>query len=103
MKISQILEGRVSGTQRQQRIPVSFEYEQEYQVGTDEWHTRMLIVKGVVEYETDMYGTGDSPSGSSFEPQVITNASTGQEMSFNDLSQGDWESIEAAAIRNAEV
>lgn len=95
MRIRQLLE-------RSTRVPVTVEYEQEFETSPGEWDTRVLNVHGSVEVLSDPYGTGDSPTSYEFEPDSITDV-TGAVMPLTVISdEKAWSWIEDQAVRQAE-
>ena len=73
MKIRAILE-------RDQRVPTSVDYEQEFQDANGEWDYRVVTIEGDAITEYDPYNTGDSPSIGTFEPRRAFVKDTGAEL-----------------------
>lgn len=73
MKIRALLE-------RDERIPSSVDYEQEFQGPDGEWESRMVTVEGDLITEYDPFNTGDSPSTSTFEPTGVIIKDTGEQL-----------------------
>jgi hypothetical protein len=68
--------------ERDERIPASVDYEQEFQGPDGEWDSRMLTVEGDLIIEHDPYNTGDSPSISTFEPTGVIVKETGDQLNL---------------------
>lgn len=100
MKIRAILERAGAN-----RTTSSVEYELEEQQPNGDWIARMVIVSGYVTVEQDPFGTGDSPSETSFDPVSVVDKETGQKMDvkafYASISRSAAEWIDEQAIQNA--
>lgn len=87
------------------RTPASVEYELEEEQPNGDWIARMVVVSGTVTIERDPYGTGDSPTDSSFDPLVVVDKETGEQLDVKAFyamitpSAAQW--IEDQAVQNA--
>lgn len=80
MKLRAILERDIS-------IPVSVDYEQEFQGPDGEWDTRIITIDGDVVVERDPYATGDSPTWTTFEPTAAYVKDTGDSLDLKQFLQ----------------
>lgn len=86
--------------ERSNRQLTTVQFDQEIETSPGEWDTRTLTIRGFVDAERDPFGTGDSPTEYSFEPQQVLDPQ-GNEVDPNSLSDSEWAYIEDEAIRNA--
>lgn len=86
MKIHHILERRDSAE------PAGVDFEHEVQDANGEWHSVMIRVSGQMRVERDPYGTGDSPSQTTFIPTDAYVIDTGEPFDLKTLSpkELDW-------------